>query len=36
MSDGKVLSGSEFGNILLWEGNFIKSVIYTKNKEKCH
>jgi hypothetical protein len=27
LPDGKVLSGSEAGNLLLWEGGFIKAVI---------
>jgi hypothetical protein len=25
--DGKVLSGTEYGHLLLWEGNFIKVVL---------
>lgn len=27
LPDGKVLSGSEAGDLLLWEGGFIKAVI---------
>ena len=31
MQDRKVVSGSESGYILLWEGNFIKAVIRKQN-----
>eukprot|EP00055_Hartaetosiga_balthica_P018003 m.126721 g.126721 ORF g.126721 m.126721 type:complete len:2101 (-) comp9436_c0_seq1:2135-8437(-) len=34
--DSKVLSGSEWGNLLLWEGGFIKCEIARKGKKKCH
>ena len=36
LPDGKVLSGSEDGNLLLWEGNFIKCVINTPGGGKAH
>ena len=34
-----MLSGSEYGNLLLWEGNLIKCLFYkegTLGPEKCH
>jgi hypothetical protein len=34
--DGKVLSGSEWGNMLLWEGGFIKCEISRKSRKPCH
>lgn len=34
--DEKVVSGSENGNILLWEGNFIKAVIQKSKTINCH
>jgi WD40 repeat protein len=34
--DGKVLSGSENGTLLLWEGNLIKVVIAIDEKTPCH
>lgn len=34
--DGKVLSGSENGTLLLWEGNLIKVVISIDEKTPCH
>ncbi|EAS07768.2 WD repeat protein (macronuclear) [Tetrahymena thermophila SB210] len=36
--DGKVLSGTEYGTLLLWEGNLIKCVIYIdeETQTKCH
>lgn len=34
--DGKVLSGTEYGNLLLWEGNLIKCVIFIDEATKCH
>ena len=34
--DGKVLSGSEGGDLLLWESYFVKSILRQKNGEKCH
>ncbi|XP_052253766.1 cilia- and flagella-associated protein 44-like isoform X2 [Dreissena polymorpha] len=36
LPDGKVLSGSEWGNMLLWEGGLIKVEIRMKNKKPCH
>ncbi|VDN95986.1 unnamed protein product [Rodentolepis nana] len=36
MPDGKVLSGCEWGNLLLWEGDLIKVQISRKNKAPCH
>ncbi|XP_064651335.1 cilia- and flagella-associated protein 44-like isoform X2 [Lineus longissimus] len=36
LPDGKVLSGSEWGNLLLWEGGLIKVEIGRKNKKPCH
>jgi hypothetical protein len=36
LPDGKVLSGSEWGNMLLWEGGLIKVEIRMKNKKSCH
>ncbi|XP_038057956.1 cilia- and flagella-associated protein 44-like isoform X2 [Patiria miniata] len=36
LPDGKVLSGSESGNMLLWEGGLIKVQIGRKNKKSCH
>ena len=36
LSDGKVISGFEQGNLLLWEGNFIKAVLRKIDKSKCH
>ena len=34
--DGKVLSGTEYGKLLLWEGNMIKCVIYIDPETNCH
>jgi len=36
--DGKILSGTEYGVLLLWEGIFIKTQIYTLEKPEtlCH
>ena len=34
--DGKVLSGSENGRLLLWEGNLIKAVLGVSEQEPCH
>lgn len=36
--DGKVLSGTEYGTLLLWEGNLIKCVLYVDEEgmTKCH
>ncbi|KAL4229263.1 hypothetical protein ACF0H5_012303 [Mactra antiquata] len=36
LPDGKVLSGSEWGNMLLWDGGLIKVEIRMKNKKSCH
>lgn len=36
LPDGKVLSGSETGNMLLWEGGLIKVEICRRNKKTCH
>lgn len=36
LPDGKVLSGSEWGNLLLWEGELIKVEIGRKDKKPCH
>lgn len=34
--DGKVLSGSENGKLLLWEGNLIKAVLSISPDKNCH
>lgn len=34
--DGKVLSGTEYGRMLLWEGNMIKAVIGLDKDTPCH
>lgn len=36
LPDGKVLSGTETGNMLLWEGGLIKVEIGRKGKKTCH
>ncbi|KAH9503833.1 Cilia- and flagella-associated protein 44 [Bulinus truncatus] len=36
LPDGKVLSGAEWGNLLLWEGGLIKVEITCKGKKNCH
>ena len=36
LPDGKVLSGSEWGNMLLWDGGLIKAEIARKGKKTCH
>lgn len=36
LRDGKVLTGSESGNLLLWEGNFIKAIVKRKNGDNSH
>ena len=36
LPDGKVVSGSEWGNLLLWEGELIKVEIGRKGKKPCH
>lgn len=34
--DGKVLSGTEYGRLILWEGNVIKILIGQSEEEPCH
>ena len=34
--DGQVLSGTEYGTLLLWEGNFIKCLVNSSPEENCH
>ena len=34
--DGNVLSSSEYGKLLLWEGNLIKSVVAISPEKSCH
>lgn len=34
--DGKVLSGTESGQLLLWTGNMIKAVLMRKGSNSCH
>ncbi|XP_041923604.1 cilia- and flagella-associated protein 44 isoform X1 [Alosa sapidissima] len=36
LPDGKVLSGSEWGNMLLWDGGLIKVEICRKGGRTCH
>ncbi|XP_035267854.1 cilia- and flagella-associated protein 44 [Anguilla anguilla] len=36
LPDGKVVSGSEWGNMLLWEGGLIKVEICRKRGRQCH
>jgi hypothetical protein len=36
LPDGKVLSGCEWGNMLLWDGGFIKVELGRKGKKFCH
>ncbi|VDM31516.1 unnamed protein product [Hydatigera taeniaeformis] len=36
LPDGKVLSGCEWGNLLLWEGDLIKVQICRKDGSPCH
>ena len=36
LPDGKVLSGSEWGNMLLWDGGLIKVEVARKGKKTCH
>ena len=36
LPDGKVISGTEWGNFLLWDGGFIKVEIAKKGKKLCH
>ena len=34
--DGKVLSGSETGELLLWESHFVKAILKQKENQSCH
>ncbi|XP_041471026.1 cilia- and flagella-associated protein 44-like [Lytechinus variegatus] len=36
LPDGKVLSGTDWGNMLLWDGGLIKVQISRKGKKPCH
>ncbi|XP_074070622.1 cilia- and flagella-associated protein 44 [Macrotis lagotis] len=36
LPDGKVLSGSEWGNLLLWEGGLIKVELCRHARKNCH
>ncbi|XP_027621458.1 cilia- and flagella-associated protein 44, partial [Tupaia chinensis] len=36
LPDGKVLSGSEWGNMLLWDGGLIKVELCRAGKKSCH
>ncbi|KAM9735419.1 cilia- and flagella-associated protein 44 [Menidia menidia] len=36
LPDGKVISGTEWGNLLLWDGNSVKVEITRKEGQKCH
>ncbi|XP_033502384.2 cilia- and flagella-associated protein 44 isoform X1 [Epinephelus lanceolatus] len=36
LPDGKVVSGSDWGNLLLWDGNSIKVEICRKGGRSCH
>mmetsp|Transcript_13054 Transcript_13054/g.24383 ORF Transcript_13054/g.24383 Transcript_13054/m.24383 type:complete len:1620 (+) Transcript_13054:1554-6413(+) len=36
LPDGKVLSTSEYGNLLLWEGGLIKAVLTKADGSPCH
>jgi hypothetical protein len=36
LQDGKVITGSESGNLLLWEGNFIKAIICEPDNSPAH
>uniref|UniRef100_A0A803J8E9 Cilia- and flagella-associated protein 44 n=1 Tax=Xenopus tropicalis TaxID=8364 RepID=A0A803J8E9_XENTR len=36
LPDGKVISGSEWGNMLLWEGGLIKVELCRKGGRSCH
>jgi len=36
LPSGKVLSGCEWGNLLLWDGGICKVEISRRNKKKCH
>ncbi|XP_061589187.1 cilia- and flagella-associated protein 44 [Cololabis saira] len=36
LPDGKVVSGTEWGNLLLWDGNAVKVEICRKENRNCH
>ena len=36
LPDGKVVSGCEWGNMLVWDGGLIKVQITRKNNKTCH
>ncbi|XP_075448975.1 cilia- and flagella-associated protein 44 isoform X2 [Ascaphus truei] len=36
LPDGKVISGSEWGNMLLWEGGLIKVELCRRGRRPCH
>ena len=36
LPDGKVISGSEYGNLLLWEGGLVKAVLTLPDGSPCH
>jgi len=36
LPSGKVVSGCEWGNMLLWDGGLCKVEISRRNKRKCH
>ena len=36
LPSGKVLSGCEWGNLLVWDGGLCKVEISRRNKKKCH
>lgn len=36
LPDGKVITGTKSGNLLLWEGNFIKCQLVLYNDAPCH
>ena len=36
LPDSKVLSGTEYGNLLLWDGALVKAVIYLPEGKPCH
>jgi len=36
LPDGKVLSGTEWGNMLLWDGGLIQTEICRKKNKSCH
>ena len=36
LPDGKVLSGTERGTLILWDGNFIKREMSKRSQIPCH